>query len=79
MVHIQEPVLSNASFTGELAYDYAGTWASGAGDVNGDGTTMSRGSPVKRCGGERRGQAYLIFPELNTKPSSITSSRHTMR
>jgi len=65
---------ANASFLGEVAADYAGMWVSGAGDVNGDGNDdILVGAPYNDAAAIAAGQVYLIFPELNLRPSSITS------
>ena len=53
---------ANARFTGEIAYDRAGTSVSGAGDVNGDGyDDLVIGAPGEASAGTLSGATYLIL------------------
>jgi hypothetical protein len=64
---------ANASFVGEAAYDYSGTVIDGNGDINGDGyPDLLIGS--FSCNDQifGTGQTYIIFPDHNTRPSSIS-------
>jgi len=68
--------LSNAdgSFWGEHASDKSGSALAGAGDVNGDGyDDILIGACDNNDGGSMAGQTYLVFPDSNSKPSSIDS------
>ncbi len=63
-----------ATFTGEVAWDYSGTTVCMTGDVNGDGyADMMVGSSSNEEGGTDSGQAYLIYPDHNSQPSTVTS------
>ena len=65
---------SDASFEGEYEGDTAGRSVAGAGDVNGDGfDDILIGAPGSDDGATNAGQTYLIFPDHNSKPISITS------
>jgi len=65
---------ADASFIGENDVDYSGNSVAGAGDVNGDGyDDILIGAFRNNEGGNHGGQTYLIFPDTNSKPSSITS------
>jgi len=65
---------ANASFWGEHASDESGYSLAGAGDVNGDGyDDILIGAYANDDGGSDAGQSYLIFPDSNSKPSSIDS------
>ncbi len=65
---------SDASFWGEDAYDWSGYSVAGGGDVNGDGyDDILIGANKNDEGGSDAGQTYLIFPDLNSRPTSITS------
>jgi hypothetical protein len=64
---------SNASFWGE-GTDWSGKSAAGGGDMNGDGyDDILIGALWNSAGGDGAGQTYLVFPETNSKPSSINS------
>jgi len=65
---------SAASFQGEDAHDYSGYSIAGAADINGDSyDDILIGAYGNADGGNRAGQTYLIFPDHNSKPTSITS------
>ncbi len=65
---------SDASFQGADLYDFSGISVAGAGDVNGDGhDDILIGALHNDSGGSSAGQTYLIFPEHNNEPVSITS------
>jgi hypothetical protein len=64
----------DASFIGESAGDFSGDGIAGNGDVNGDGRSdILIGAPVNAEGGSFTGQTYLIFPDLNSIPSAVSS------
>ncbi len=64
----------DASFIGEDESDRSGYSVAGAGDVNGDGyDDILIGAYKDEDGGFEAGQTYLIFPDANSKPKSITS------
>ncbi len=69
---------ADASFLGEvnngMGGDGSGNSISVSGDVNGDGyDDIIIGAHNNEEGGDRTGQTYLIFPDHNSKPTSITS------
>ena len=65
---------SGASFWGENTEDSSGYSVAGARDVNGDGyDDILIGAFDNFDGGSRAGQTYLIFPDHNSEPTSITS------
>jgi hypothetical protein len=65
---------ANASFIGEAAGDEASYPVVGAGDVNGDGyDDILLGAHMNIGLGNLEGKAYLIFPEKNFNPNTITS------
>ena len=73
--------LSNvdASFWGENVGDGTWTCVDDNGDVNGDGhDDILIGSASNTDGGTNAGQTYLVFPDLNSKPSAITSVKAYM-
>jgi len=58
----------NASFIGENAWDWAGRWVSGVGDVNGDGyEDFAISAMYNDEGGTDAGQTYLFFGGPNRK------------
>jgi len=65
---------SDASFWGEDESDLSGASVAGAGDVNGDGyDDILIGAVYDEEGGTDAGQTYLIFPDHNSRPMSISS------
>ena len=65
---------ASGSFWGENGGDYSGISVAGAGDVNGDGfDDVLIGAYGDDDGGIFSGQTYLIFPDHNSAPISITS------
>ena len=65
---------AGASFWGEHADDRSGSKVSVVGDVNGDSyDDILIGAPGNADGGPSAGQAYLIFPDRNSPPTTITS------
>jgi hypothetical protein len=67
---------ANLNFIGENNADHAGDYygLSGGGDHNGDGLDdVLVGALGNTEGGDYAGQAYLIFPDLASKPNPITS------
>jgi hypothetical protein len=65
---------ADASFWGEYVSDGAGYIVAGGGDYNGDGfDDILIGAESNDEGGKSAGQTYLIFPEHNSRPSSISS------
>ena len=65
---------SLASFKGEVAQDHSGCSVASARDVNGDGyDDILVGADHNDDGGNIAGQTYLIFPDHNSEPTSITS------
>ena len=65
---------SDASFWGEDADDHSGFSIAGTEDVNGDGyDDILIGASSNDDGGNGAGQTYLIFPDHNSVPTSITS------
>jgi hypothetical protein len=64
----------DASFFGEVFQDQVSP-VSGGGDINGDGyDDLLIGAPGNDEGpGNDAGQAYLVFPDANLPPTSITS------
>ena len=67
---------ADLTFVGENSYDSAGNYngLSGGGDPNGDGLDdIIVGAYANDEGGNSAGQAYLIFPDLASKPDPITS------
>ena len=66
---------SDASFWGEAQDDYSGRSIAGAGDINGDGYDdfMICALSNDDGGGDSAGQTYLIFPDHNSGPVTITS------
>jgi hypothetical protein len=65
---------ANASFIGEASSDYSGQVISSAGDANGDGyDDLLIGAYQNDASGSAAGQAYLVFPDANTKPTVINS------
>ena len=65
---------ADASFWGEVNNDDSGDSVAGAGDVNGDGyDDILIGAWANDDGGSIAGQTYLVFPDSNSKPSSIDS------
>ena len=66
--------ISDASFWGEDIYVNLGVSVAGGGDVNGDGyDDILTGAYGDDNGGDLSGQTYLIFPDHNSGPLSITS------
>ena len=64
----------DASFIGESTGDFSGDGIAGNGDVNGDGRDdILIGAPVNAEGGSFTGQTYLIFPDLNSVPTAVSS------
>jgi len=61
---------SDASFLGEGFGSYSGISVAGAGDVNGDGYDDIL---IGALGRSNTGHTYLIFPDHNSGPTSITS------
>ena len=65
---------SEASFQGEDTNDYSGISVAGAADINGDGyDDILIGAYKDSDADGNAGQTYLIFPDHNSKPTSITS------
>jgi hypothetical protein len=66
---------SDASFIGEDDYDMSGKAVAGAGDVNGDGyDDIMIGAPWWNISnGYYSGKVYLILPDHNERPASVTS------
>ena len=65
---------SDTSFWGEDGTDESGWSVAGAGDVNGDGyDDILIGASGDDDGGDNAGQTYLIFPDHNSGPPSISS------
>ena len=65
---------ADASFWGENANDYSGTWVTNGGDVNGDGyDDFLIGALWNAEAGTEAGQTYLVFPDSNSKPLSVQS------
>jgi hypothetical protein len=65
---------SDASFLGELTNDQAGQSLDIVKDVNGDGyDDVLIAAPNSDAPALDSGQVYLIFPDSNTKPTSVTS------
>jgi hypothetical protein len=63
---------ANASFRGESANDISGYAVAGGADVNGDSyDDILIGAYADDDGGTDAGQTYLIFPDLNSKPTAI--------
>jgi hypothetical protein len=63
---------ANASFVAELGYGIF--TVGGKGDVNGDGyDDVILGSPTNGEVNWESGETYLVFPDLNSKPSTISS------
>jgi hypothetical protein len=64
----------DASFQGEAQNNYAGQALGGAGDLNGDGyDDIVIGASGNSEGGTYTGQTYIIFPDLNSIPSAVSS------
>ncbi|MCK5252364.1 MAG: FG-GAP repeat protein, partial [Thermoplasmata archaeon] len=64
---------ANASYWGEGKGDNSGRSVAGAGDVNGDGhDDILIGAPDNYDGGEKAGQAYLIFASPKLDPPQIS-------
>ena len=64
----------NTSFIGEGQDDRSGYSVACAGDVNGDGyDDILIGAYQNSSGNRYRGKSYLIFPDINSKPTSISS------
>jgi hypothetical protein len=66
---------ANASFRGEATNDYSGRSVSGGGDVNGDGydDILIGAYGNIAGGGNNAGQTYLVFPDTNTRPTTVAS------
>jgi len=65
---------SDASFRGEHTDDWSGISVAGGGDINGDGyDDILIGAYENDEGGNGAGQTYLIFPDHNSGPTSVTS------
>ena len=65
---------SDASFWGENRNEVSRCAVAGAGDVNGEGyDDILIGAYNNDEGGDHAGQTYLIFPDHNTPPITITS------
>ena len=65
---------ANASFLGEGPGDGAGIAVSGGGDVDGDGFDDTLiGAHRSDDGGQDAGQAYLVFPDRNIQPTTVSS------
>lgn len=65
---------ADASFTGEYVGDHSGIAIGGGGDINGDGyDDILIGADGNDDGSDYGGQTYLIFPDHNTPPTTITS------
>ena len=65
---------SDASFWGEAEGDASGSSGPSAGDINGDGyDDILIGAHGSDDGGGDAGQTYIIFPDHNSRPTSIMS------
>ena len=65
---------ADASFWGEYISDGAGYIVAGGGDYNGDGfDDILIGAESNDEGGKSAGQTYLIFPDQNSRPLTIST------
>jgi hypothetical protein len=65
---------ADVSFVGEIAADQAGRSLGGGGDVDGDGyDDIVVGVPENDQNGYAAGKAYLVFPDSNVGPRSVTN------
>jgi hypothetical protein len=65
---------ADASFIGKTIHEISGCSISGGSDVNGDGyDDILIGANLNNESAPESGKTYLIFPDSNSKPTSITS------